>query len=743
MNTKFIVGAVCLIVMSAVGAGCSSASSIETPADNPVASKQATVTAGNARFTVLTPRMVRVEYSDKGIFEDQATFTVINRELPVPHFDVAETDSTLDIRTDNMRLHYRKGSDPRLDPAALTAYRDNAPAWHYGMADTENLKGTMRTLDGYDGSKGPLPLDNGILSRSGWSVIDDSPATVRSDGSRSLAFGDAVQGIPWVTKRSDPDALDIYLLGYGHDYVDALGDYIRIAGKMPMPPVYVLGYWYSKFAPYSAEDYRTMIRELDENNINIDVMILDVDWHWDGGEPYSTGRGAWTGWTWNTNLIPDPEGLLKHIHDKGLHLALNLHPADGVAYGEDGYEAICADLGMDTATRASVPWALHDSDFYKSFFKHIMRAREAQGVDFWWLDWQQKLTNDSVDGLGQTFWCNHVYFNDMKNGRPDRRPLIYHRWGGLGSHRYQIGFSGDTYINFETLAQEPYFTSTASNVCYGYWGHDLGGHLLSPDDPNDPERLIRWMQFGVFTPIFRTHASNQGNIERRIWKYDEMPAMRDIVKLRYRLLPYIYAAARQSYDTGVGMCRPMYYAYPALDEAYTNPGQYFFGDDIIVAPVTRSANGASTVSQKVWLPEGKWYCPDLGRTFDGGYATADFALDQIPYFIRQGAIIPCNGEDIKRANSMYKHLVLDIVTGADGTTTLYEDPGDNRDYATAFSTTEISQSKGKLTIKPRKGSFDGMPAERSYTLKIHDGKGGIRTIAVPPTPCNQELTVEI
>lgn len=175
MNTKFIVGAVCLIAMSAVGAGCSSASSIETPADNPVASKQATVTAGNARFTVLTPRMVRVEYSDKGIFEDQATFTVINRELPVPHFDVAETDSTLDIRTDNMRLHYCKGHDPRLDPAALTAYRDNAPTWHYGMADTENLKGTMRTLDGYDGSKGPLPLDNGILSRSGWSVIDDSP----------------------------------------------------------------------------------------------------------------------------------------------------------------------------------------------------------------------------------------------------------------------------------------------------------------------------------------------------------------------------------------------------------------------------------------------------------------------------------------------------------------------------------------------------------------------------------------
>ena len=204
----------------------------------------------------------------------------------------------------------------------------------------------MRTLDGYDGAKAPLPLNNGILSRSGWSVIDESPATVRPDGSRSLAFENEVQGVPWVAHRADPEALDIYLLGYGNDYMTALGDYTRIAGKMPMPPAYVLGYWYSKFAPYSAEDYRTMIRELSENDINIDVMILDVDWHWDGGEPYSTGRGAWTGWTWNTNLIPDPEGLLSHIHDKGLHLALNLHPADGVAHT------------TRTATPKSVPtWA--------------------------------------------------------------------------------------------------------------------------------------------------------------------------------------------------------------------------------------------------------------------------------------------------------------------------------------------------------------------------------------------------
>ncbi len=712
-------------------------------ADNPVANRGAVVEAGNARFTMLTPRMVRIEYSDKGVFEDQATFTVINRELPVPTFSVADKDGAITISGDSLTLRYVKGSDPRKGAEALTVTLADGTQWYYGKPDPQNLKGTTRTLDGYDGGKAPLPLDNGILSRSGWAVLDDSPSTVRSDGSRSLAFGEKVDGTPWVSPRADADALDIYLLAYGHDYTTALRDYTRIAGKMPMPPAYVLGYWYSKFAPYSADDYRTMIRELGENDINIDVMILDVDWHWDAGEPYSTGRGAWTGWTWNTNLIPDPEGLLSDIHKEGLHLALNLHPADGVAFDEDGYGNICTDLGLDSTTKASVPWALHDKDFYRSFFKHIMRVREKQGVDFWWIDWQQKLTNDSVDGLGQTFWCNHVYFNDMKNMRPDRRPLIYHRWGGLGNHRYQIGFSGDTYINFETLAQEPLFTATASNVCYGYWGHDLGGHLLAPNDPNDPELLIRWMQFGVFTPIFRTHASNQGNIERRIWKYAEMPIMRDIVKLRYRLLPYIYAAARNSYETGVGICRPMYYAYPEADEAYTNPGQYFFGDDIIVAPVTKAAEG-KTVSKDVWLPEGTWYCPYLGRSFEGGrHISADFSLTQIPWFVRQGAVIPCNADDIKRANSYYPHIVLDVIAGADGSATLYEDPGDNADYATACSTTEIRHHDGRLTIGARQGSFAGMPATRSYTVRVHDGKGKIRTIDIPAKPTDRPLEITL
>ena len=451
-------------------------------------------------------------------------------------------------------------------------------------------------------------------------------------------------------------------------------------------------------------------------------MIIDMDWHYNGNQEVSGGRGGWTGWTWNTNLIPDPEGLLSDLHKNGHHVALNLHPADGFAPDEDFYAEISKDLGKDSIGGERVPWMLEDRTFATSFFKNFARTREAQGVDFWWLDWQQQLVNANEPGLGNTFWCNHTFFNDMKLNRPDRRPVIYHRWGGLGSHRYQIGFSGDTYATFPTLAFEPYFTATSSNVCYTYWGHDLGGHM-GGTAPNDPEMLLRWIQYGVFTPIFKTHATSDPKMERRIWLYPNFPTMREAVNLRYALFPYIYAMARKCHDTGIGICRPLYYELAENEEAYTHEDHYYFGDDIFVAPVVKPGKGG-VATRSIWMPAGeKWWSPDLGRMFEGGKTfNVGFDQDQIAYFVRQGAVIVKNPAEVKRVTERPDHLVLDVIAGADGETTLYEDAGDNQDYETEFATTRITHKakKGKvsLEIEPRKGSYQGMPTERGYTVNV-------------------------
>lgn len=397
---------------------------INAVAQNPCALKDAMVISGNARFTVLTPEMIRIEYSDKGVFEDRATFTVNNRQMDaVPEFDKNEDNDYLYISTGKLNLKYRKGTNPMTMPASpsnLTVTMKHAGkqiTWYPGKPDPLNLKGTCRTLDGSNGDNKRAELENGLVSRSGWAVIDDSWSATRADGSRSFALmsNDEV-GFDWWTERKDPQALDLYFMGYGQEYKKAIGDFTKIAGKIPLPPAYVFGYWYSKYASYSSDDYRQIMTDLESNGIPADVMILDMDWHWNGDPNCgSEGIGGWTGWSWNTNLIPEPEKLLDEIHDKNFKIALNLHPADGVNSHESPgyYNAMKSELGGKYDDNGTIAWSLDFPDFTKSFFKNIIRDHESEGVDFWWLDWQQHLTSPYTQGLGQTFWCNHVFYNDM------------------------------------------------------------------------------------------------------------------------------------------------------------------------------------------------------------------------------------------------------------------------------------------------------------------------------------------
>ena len=224
--------------------------SISATRHNPVANPEAVVTEGTVRFTVLTPEMIRIEYSPSEKFEDRATFTVVNRNLPVPHFTKSEDNDFLYITTDKLKLRYRKGTNPYFEPNPpgnlnITMDLNGTPVtWFPGQGDGRNLKGTCRTLDRCFGDGYRSQLENGLISRSGWAVIDDSPRCVRPDGSRSLALVPDETGVDWVAPRDDKAALDLYFMGYGHDYKQALKDYTLIAGKMPLPPDYAFGYWF-------------------------------------------------------------------------------------------------------------------------------------------------------------------------------------------------------------------------------------------------------------------------------------------------------------------------------------------------------------------------------------------------------------------------------------------------------------------------------------------------------------------
>ena len=251
-------------------------------------------------------------------------------------------------------------------------------------------------------------------------------------------------------------------------------------------------------------------------------------------------------------------------------------------------------MGIDPATKKYIPFNPTDKKCATNYLNLVLHPLEKQGIDFWWLDWQQQSTTN-LPGVKPTWWLNYVHFTDQQ--REGKRPLLFHRWGGLGNHRYQIGFSGDTISVWESLAFQPWFTATAANVGYAYWSHDIGGHMPGAVDP---ELYTRWIQFGVFSPILRTHTTKNPDSERRIWAYPEpySAVLRTAFQLRYAMQPYLYTEARRTYDTGVAFFRPLYYDWPEEDAAYTSKNEYIFGDQMIVSPVTAPADKISGLTTR-------------------------------------------------------------------------------------------------------------------------------------------------
>ena len=722
--------------------------------NDPVANPEATVVFGNARFTVLTDRLIRLEWAQDGVFEDRASLAVVNRRLPVPAFTSTFSGGVLTLKTARLTLTYKGG---RFAPENLKV-RFGMGTWQPGLSPSGNLKGTTRTLDGCLGfeklSSRETELEDGILSRDGWALVDES--------NRHLLEAEDSPWGSWVTERPEGDRLDWYLFAYGHDYTAALGDFVKVAGRIPLPPKYTLGYWWSRYWIYTDEELLDLGREMRERNIPMDVMIVDMDWHYTyqdmqkrlGNDDFGQGRG-WTGYSWNRDLFPDPEGFLHDVHALGYRTGLNLHPASGIRPWEDCYDAFVKDylsrtddydgprdyvfgaepylyVGNDKPVgqkghRASVPYRMSQEAWADAYFGSVIRPLERQGVDFWWLDWQQWRESKYMKDLSNTFWINHTFFRDKElNGTS--RPFIYHRWGGLGSHRYQLGFSGDTYDEWSVLQFLPWFTATASNVGYGYWGHDIGGHMQQRDHQRltDPEMYTRWLQFGVFTPIFKTHSTQSANLERKIWVYpDHYEYMLEAIRLRYSLSPYIYTFAREATDTGVSLCRPLYYAWPEADEAYSFKEEYLFGDRILATAICERAGADGRSARKMWFPRGSdWYDMALHTTHRGGSVkTLRYGIGDNPWYVKAGSILPLAGPEIRNLQEPSARLGLLVVPGAGKSAfTLYEDDGTSRDYEAACARTLIekkrSGNKLVVTVWQREGSYEGMPVKRELFLRL-------------------------
>ena len=742
----------------------------------PKASPEAEVVCGNARFTVLTSRLIRMEWAEDAVFEDRATLGVVNRNLPVPQFNVKKSGSKVVIKTSDLTLTYagaEKFSENNLsvafsmaDPNAKKGVK--TVVWTPGSDESGNLLSTCRTLDRCDGVYTKDPYDKGVLSRDGWAVIDESDRQVFVPVDSDWKY--------WVDNRPEGERQDLYIFAYGHDYTAALADFTKVSGKIPLPPKYTFGYWWCRYWEYSDVELIDLADHFKAYNIPMDVMIIDMDWHetWNkiaaatpaGVHSQNAGRDefgqriGWTGFTWKKELFPNPDNFLSEIHRRGYVTSLNLHFNNGIKPYEEPYERFVKDYLSRTSDydgpkdyvydapykfkgndyvfgkagdKATVPFRICQIEWADAFFNSVIRPLEKQGIDFWWLDWQQWLKSHYVEGLSNTFWLNYAFFNDKVRqsesmGMQAPRPMIYHRWGGVGSHRYQVGFSGDTYATWKVLSYLPYFTATASNAGYGYWGHDIGGHMQPKGvKETDPELYTRWMQSGVFTPIYKTHSTKDMTMEKRFWVFPEhFDAMREAIRLRYDLSPYIYTAARQAYDTGVSITRPLYYYWPEEEKAYQWKEEFMFGDDILATTVCRPVDAVTGLAERtMWFPEGTdWYDVSTGVMYKGGSEhTLLYTIAENPYFVKAGAVIPMAGPEIMTLQKQSPELRLFVVPGlGESSASVYEDDGQSQAYEAEYAVTKVTKktvgNSLVLKVAPREGSFKGMLENRRVSVVL-------------------------
>ena len=671
---------------------------------SPVALSDNMIIGEKYRITFLTEALVRLEYSEDGVFEDRATQTVLFRDFPKTGYHVVRNADGIEVHTSMLHLIYneKEFSSHGLSiqiKGNLSAYHS---IWHYGEK-VHDLQGTARTLDDVNGE---VELGHGVVSRFGYSILDDSKSQILLDDG-------------WIEPRKK-GVSDLYFFGYGHDYKQALNDFYRLCGKTPMLPRYALGNWWSRYYKYSEESYMELMDKFDEKNIPFTVAVIDMDWHQVDVDPkYGSG---WTGYTWNKKLFPDPKRFLGKLHDRGMHTTLNVHPADGVQGCEEMYVDMAKEMGVDYENEDPVVCDPASPKFMDAYFKYLHHPREAEGVDFWWIDWQQGQST-KIEGLDPLWMLNHYHFLD--SGRDGKRPMTFSRYAGPGSHRYPVGFSGDTHITWESLDFQPYFTSTASNIGYGWWSHDIGGHMFGY---RDDELTARWVQLGVFSPMNRLHSTDNPFNGKEPWKYNQIveTVMKNFLKLRHKLVPYLYTMNRRASRAGLPLVQPMYYLEPEREETYEVPNNYYFGTEMMVSPITDKLDPVTGLAgAKTWIPQGIWYDFFNGRAYKGG-RKVDLWRDiyEMPVLVREGSIIPLKDmEGYDNSIENPEKLEVLVYPGESGEFVLWEDGGDtpedlDENWVSTRMTKTADENGTVFIVEAAQGNTAVIPQKRSWKIRF-------------------------
>jgi alpha-glucosidase (family GH31 glycosyl hydrolase) len=643
-------------------------------------------------------------YSPSKLFSPYPSLLMDNKLPKIIRCSVKRKGKNLTVKTANLLLRYQDNGRP-FNSTNLSIKFIHGDYWNTfwktwtpGTEEKENLGSVVRSLDawGFHADRPDRHPVKGILGKDGFHILKDEAQVYWNTKDK------------WPEKYSEKGVFDWYFFCYGTNFKTGLKDFINVFGPIPMVPRWAFGLWFSRWYAYTDKQFLAIAKRFKKEKIPLDVMVMDTDWR----------KAVWGGFDWNRKYFPKPRQALKTLKRMGLKITLNDHP---------GYNN-CDPLPPGDTKIGKLEKIYKERPFEGSYACNWSRKSDVRiwkriclspvfddGMDFWWIDGWAK---SAFPGSDSQNWLNRHYF-ELCEEKTKKRGFILSRWGGVGSHRYPVQFSGDTKSDWPTLAFQIAFTACSGNLGAAYWSHDIGGFY--GNEPLPDELFIRWFQFGALSPVLRLHCHFSGNREPWQFKKATLNHFRETVHFRYALAPYLYTLAHDAHINGIPIVRPMYLEDTMEEKAYKYKYQYFLGRDLLVMPAHGPIEkGAKVFKKAVYFPEGEWINIRTGEQVMGGYVGfLDIPLYEIPVYVRRGAVIPCQAvpENLKKPVS---DIHLDIYPGNGASASIYEDDGESKDYLRGRcrqSRVNVKKHKGVIDISlTLKGAYQGMPGKMVYSV---------------------------
>lgn len=640
------------------------------------------ITGDKYRFSILSPRLIRIEYNKDNKFENSATSLVVKRNFGSTNFTVEQTELSLTITTEYFTLTYVKGT-PMNSKNLKVKVNGTDREWYPSHKEIRNLGSINYSLDYLENN---LKLDKGLYSFDGFATLDDSTNLVLENDNF----------IP-----REP-TYDMYLFVYNKDLGLCLQDYFNLTGYPPMIPRYTLGTWWYKNDPYNMYDIDNILKEFYDNHLPISVFLLGDKWH-NREENFAYDRTLF-----DTNI------LNKYYKSKRVKFGLTINPELPIYPKDPLFNTLSNAINnYDNKYLSFIPL---NNNTISIYLNTVISNLKSTGINIFNIDY-----NNEKDKQG-LFLLNHYHYVIANLNEVG---VILSRNPGIAPHRYPIIYSGQTRVSWDTLKALPTYNNSAANLGITWHAHAIGGYYGGIEDD---ELYLRYIQFGVFNPIFILAGDTGKYYKREPWKWNQLnlSVIRTYMQLRNKLIPYIYNEGYNYHEYGVPLIQPLYYKYPKIYDEPNYVNQYFFGSRIMISPIIKKKNiEMNRVVQRIFIPSGTWYDYFSGKKFAGNKYYVNFYKDEdYPIFVKEGSIIPMSLDDTSDLPRNMEIQIFPAENGLYSSYELYEDDGislnKNYNYIIIKMNLDRVENGYKFTITKKEGNLN-VP-NRTYLLRFKNMK---------------------